>query len=281
LADSRLKDENATCPNCRCDIGLDRCVRNLAAEKAIGELPTECTFCSATINRSEIEAHERHNCTQRPSKCYFHWAGCEWKGSFDKLAKHAVGCDFRFRPVEDVKEKIEEHVEEQAKATRFKSNILILFSSDNVMYLDIQLRSYRSDDYISRLYFESNRIRCGPDEWVMKAFISCCDQNPQNPTISMDRSLTFQLILKNRPNFPKDLQFFVTKAPSSDFQIEHVTYLHRFADNALESPAFALPLTSPAEVNRFIASKFVNLRVFFFEMAKEENRRQPRPNQQW
>ena len=71
----------------------------------------------------------------RPSKCYFHWAGCEWKGSFDKLAKHAVGCDFRFRPVEDVKEKIEEHVEEQAKATRFKSNILNLFSSDNVMYL--------------------------------------------------------------------------------------------------------------------------------------------------
>jgi len=114
----------------------------------------------------------------------------------------------------------------------------------------------------------------------MKAFISCCDQNPQNPTISMDRSLTFQLILKNRPNFPKDLQFFVTRAPSSDFQIDHVTYLHRFADNSLESPAFALPLASPAEVNRFIASKFVNLRVFFFEMTKDENRRPQRP-QQW
>lgn len=88
-------------------------------------------------------------------------------------------------------------------------------------FLDIQLRSYRSDDYISRLYFESNRIRCGQDEWVMKAFISCCDQNPQNPTISMDRSLTFQLILKNRPNFPKDLQFFVTRSPSSDFQVNY------------------------------------------------------------
>lgn len=45
LADARLKDEGASCPNCRCDISWDRCVRNLAAEKAVGELPTQCIYC--------------------------------------------------------------------------------------------------------------------------------------------------------------------------------------------------------------------------------------------
>ena len=65
LADSRLKDENPTCPNCRCEISMDRCVRNLAAEKAVGELPTECVFCSEFVNRSEIESHERHQCKER------------------------------------------------------------------------------------------------------------------------------------------------------------------------------------------------------------------------
>jgi len=33
LADARLKEEQPNCPNCRCEIGLDSCMRNLAAEK--------------------------------------------------------------------------------------------------------------------------------------------------------------------------------------------------------------------------------------------------------
>ena len=68
IADARLKDEisrhgfdqskvskmdpnangiktHKSCPNCRCDISWERCVRNLAAEKAVGELPTQCLYC--------------------------------------------------------------------------------------------------------------------------------------------------------------------------------------------------------------------------------------------
>ncbi|CAG5089028.1 Oidioi.mRNA.OKI2018_I69.PAR.g12057.t1.cds [Oikopleura dioica] len=33
LADARLKEEQSTCPNCRCEISMERCMRNLAAEK--------------------------------------------------------------------------------------------------------------------------------------------------------------------------------------------------------------------------------------------------------
>ncbi|KAL0166335.1 hypothetical protein M9458_038179, partial [Cirrhinus mrigala] len=35
LADARLKEEQATCPNCRCEISKSLCCRNLAVEKAL------------------------------------------------------------------------------------------------------------------------------------------------------------------------------------------------------------------------------------------------------
>lgn len=42
LADSRLRDQVATCPNCRCEISKSNASRNLAVEKAVSELPSEC-----------------------------------------------------------------------------------------------------------------------------------------------------------------------------------------------------------------------------------------------
>ena len=65
LADARLKDESATCPNCRCEISKTVCSRNLAVEKAVSELPTECKFCSQQLPRNVLDHHERHLCTER------------------------------------------------------------------------------------------------------------------------------------------------------------------------------------------------------------------------
>jgi predicted RNA-binding Zn-ribbon protein involved in translation (DUF1610 family) len=48
LADSRLRDQVATCPNCRVEISKNNASRNLAVEKAVSELPSECQvklFC--------------------------------------------------------------------------------------------------------------------------------------------------------------------------------------------------------------------------------------------
>ena len=65
LADARLKDETATCPNCRCEISKASCSRNLAVEKAISELPAECQFCSEQHPRSELLHHEKELCQER------------------------------------------------------------------------------------------------------------------------------------------------------------------------------------------------------------------------
>lgn len=65
LADSRLKNEQSTCPNCRTEINRNICSRNLAVEKAISELPTECSHCSHELPRSCLKNHEDKECLNR------------------------------------------------------------------------------------------------------------------------------------------------------------------------------------------------------------------------
>lgn len=65
LADARLKDEQATCPNCRTEISRSNCSRNLAVEKAVSELPTKCQYCSQEFLRVVVRLHEKEECIER------------------------------------------------------------------------------------------------------------------------------------------------------------------------------------------------------------------------
>ena len=85
--------------------------------------------------------------------------------------------------------------------------------------LDFNLRSYRTDDYVPRLFFESSRAQNFNETWVVKLSISSVDHSPTNPTALLNRSISFQLIMKSRPNQPKEIHFMVVRAPGSDFQV--------------------------------------------------------------
>ena len=52
--------------------------------------------------------------------------------------------------------------------------------------------------------------------------------------------------------------------------MDHVTYMHRFTTDALETPYYTLPLANPGEVNRLIASRNFYLRVYFFQTYQED-----------
>ena len=65
LADARLRDEMATCPNCRVEISKSSASRNLAVEKAVSELPSECQYCSKEFPRNTLEHHEETLCEER------------------------------------------------------------------------------------------------------------------------------------------------------------------------------------------------------------------------
>lgn len=80
LADARIRDETATCPNCRCVISKDACSRNLAVEKAVQELPGECRFCSQELPRSLLDKHMTDICEERIVSCRYAPIGCAWNG---------------------------------------------------------------------------------------------------------------------------------------------------------------------------------------------------------
>ncbi|CAG9563698.1 unnamed protein product [Danaus chrysippus] len=65
LADARLRDETATCPNCRVDISKNSVTRNLAVEKAVSELPSECRHCTKVFPRHSLQYHEEKICEDR------------------------------------------------------------------------------------------------------------------------------------------------------------------------------------------------------------------------
>ena len=85
LADARLKDEQATCPNCRCEISKTSCSRNLAVEKTLSELPASCIFCNIMYPRNCLDEHQRNECLERPTKCVYERIGCNWEGLIKKI----------------------------------------------------------------------------------------------------------------------------------------------------------------------------------------------------
>ncbi|XP_045452393.1 cysteine and histidine-rich protein 1 [Melitaea cinxia] len=68
LADARLRDETATCPNCRVEISKALSSRNLAVEKTVSELPLECRHCTRVFPRHSLHNHEENICEERPYK---------------------------------------------------------------------------------------------------------------------------------------------------------------------------------------------------------------------
>ena len=92
LADARIRDETATCPNCRCVISKETCSRNLAVEKAVCELPGECRFCNKELPRSFLDKHMADICEERIVACRFASIGCPWNGPFHEAGLYWTHC---------------------------------------------------------------------------------------------------------------------------------------------------------------------------------------------
>lgn len=76
----RLRDQAATCPNCRVEISKSSATRNLAVEKAVSELPNECQYCSKEFPSKSLDRHEMVECEERPTSCKYACIGCPWNG---------------------------------------------------------------------------------------------------------------------------------------------------------------------------------------------------------
>uniref|UniRef100_A0A8C0Z909 TRAF-type domain-containing protein n=1 Tax=Cyanistes caeruleus TaxID=156563 RepID=A0A8C0Z909_CYACU len=134
LADSRLKEEQATCPNCRCEISKSLCCRNLAVEKAVSELPAECGFCARQFPRSLLERHQKEECQDRVTQCKYKRIGCPWQGPFHELSVHESECAHPAKTGNELMEILDEMDQSRQKEMQLYNSIFSLLSFEKIGY---------------------------------------------------------------------------------------------------------------------------------------------------
>lgn len=69
--------------------------------------------------------------------------------------------------------------------------------NESLLLPDLQFKPYRTDEYITKLYFETHRFSAFNVQWACKAFVNNNQRDPQNFS---DRYLSYQLVLKTKIN---------------------------------------------------------------------------------
>ncbi|XP_010145608.1 PREDICTED: uncharacterized protein LOC104506374, partial [Eurypyga helias] len=134
LADARLKEEQATCPNCRCEISKSLCCRNLAVEKAVSELPSECGFCMQQFPRSLLERHQKEECQDRVTQCKYKRIGCPWQGPYHELTVHEAECTHPTKTGNELMEILDEMDQTRKKEMQLYNSIFSLLSFEKIGY---------------------------------------------------------------------------------------------------------------------------------------------------
>ncbi|MEJ1271577.1 cysteine and histidine rich 1 [Cricetulus griseus] len=265
LADARLKEEQATCPNCRCEISKSLCCRNLAVEKAVSELPSECGFCLRQFPRSLLERHQKEECQDRVTQCKYKRIGCPWHGPFHELTVHEAACAHPTKTGNELMEILDEMDQSHRKEMQLYNSIFSLLSFEKIGYTEVQFRPYRTDDFITRLYYETPRFTVLNQTWVLKARVN---DSERNPNLSCKRTLSFQLLLKSKVTAPLECSFLLLKGPYDDVRISPVIYHFVFTNESNETDYVPLPIIDSVECNKLLAAKNINLRLFLFQIQK-------------
>lgn len=152
-----------------------------------------------------------------------------------------------------------------ASDTHLISIIILKILSSLFLIVEVQFRPYRTDDFITRLYYETPRFTVLNQTWVLKARVN---DSERNPNLSCKRTLSFQLILKSKVNSTLECSFLLLKGPYDDVKIKPVIQHHVFSNDANETEYAPLPISDSVECNKLLAAKNINLRLFIFQIQK-------------
>lgn len=265
LADGRLRDQTATCPNCRVEISKNNASRNLAVEKAVSELPSECQYCNQEFPRISLEHHETNECEERPTDCKYAVIGCQWKGPIHEVSQHETFCAHPKKSGADVMQSLVERDAINLEEKKRFNTLIDLLSYEKIIFNDLQLKPYRTDEFLHKLFYETSRFSAFNHQWVVKAIINNSQSNPHQCS---ERELTYQLILKSKTTYPLAMHYFVLQGPFSDMKVNISIYKHDFTDSENESVFNILPLPDSSECNRLLALKTINFRLIMFLASK-------------
>lgn len=134
------------------------------------------------------------------------------------------------------------------------------------MLADLQLRPYRTDDFITKLFYETSRFSAFNLQWVLKAHIAT---GLKKPNLSVDRSLEYQLVLKTKPpGTGISVRYLVLRGPYGDMKVRPAIYQAEFTENNMDGPMQLLPLIDSIECNKQLSAKTINLRIILFHLQK-------------
>ncbi|KAJ8932899.1 hypothetical protein NQ318_023200 [Aromia moschata] len=258
LADARLRDEMATCPSCRVEISKTSAIRNLAVENAVSELPSDCQFCSKQFPGTPWRG-TRSRSVKRG--CKFSRIGCPWRGPVHERSVHENECAHQNRSGTEIMEALQVLDQQLVDERRLYDSIFDLLGYEKIAFNDVQLKPYRTDEFVHRLFYESSRFSAFSNQWVVKARIN---NSQKDPTQSSERDMTFQLILKSRSSTPLSLWYIALRGPVGDIKVKPRVYDFDFTEENNESPYVPLPLPDTTECNRLLAAKTINFRLIMF-----------------
>ncbi|XP_047536461.1 cysteine and histidine-rich protein 1 homolog isoform X2 [Vanessa atalanta] len=259
LADARLRDETATCPNCRVEISKTLSSRNLAVEKTVSELPLECKHCTRVFPRHSLQHHEEKICEERVTGCRYASLGCGWRGAARGAAAHEAACAHPRRSAADLLELLARRERRAADDLLVYTQLLDLLSCEKITFNDLQLKPYRTEE-LHKLYYETSRFSAFAHQWVVKAFVN---KNQRDPTQSSQREITYQLILKSKPSAAVCVSWVCVRGPYGDACVAPALAAHAFRDDEA-APARALPLHDAADTNRLLSAKAIHFRLIMF-----------------
>uniref|UniRef100_A0A0K8WBK8 Cysteine and histidine-rich protein 1 n=2 Tax=Bactrocera latifrons TaxID=174628 RepID=A0A0K8WBK8_BACLA len=227
LADGRLRDQIATCPNCRVEISKSTASRNLAVEKAASELPSECQFCNKEFPYKSLDRHEQYECQERPTNCKYSRIGCQWRGPNHETNEHERNCLHPTKSGYEVMAALEAHDARIKEEKKMFNTLIDLLSYEKIIFNDLQMKPYRTDEYVHKLFYETARFTAFNQQWVVKARINNSQRDPHQ---SNERTITYQLILKTKTTTPMSIHFFALKGPFSDMKVSTQIYKHEFTE---------------------------------------------------
>ncbi|XP_059021424.1 zinc finger TRAF-type-containing protein 1 isoform X2 [Mustela lutreola] len=191
-ADARLKEEQATCPNCRCEISKSLCCRNLAVEKAVSELPSECGFCLRQFPRSLLERHQKEECQDRVTQCKYKRIGCPWHGPFHELTVHEAACAHPTKTGNELMEILDEMDQSHRKEMQLYNSIFSLLSFEKIGYTG--LHSPWDGQCLSRRWvYLGGPGSQGPALWSQRR-----EEHSAHPVLQADTAVAAGLLRPSR-----------------------------------------------------------------------------------
>lgn len=110
---------------------------------------------------------------------------------------------------------------------KFYATLIDLLSYEKIIFNDLQMKPYRTDEYVQKLFYETARFTAFNHQWVVKARINNSQRDPHQ---SCEREITYQLILKTKTSCPLNIHYFALKGPFSDMKLNTKIYKHDFTD---------------------------------------------------